>query len=204
MFALLGFSVSISAQDLNSVFLTIPDEILLGLTVEDKNKLISQPNGTDTITVENALGGNIKRLDISRDYISLETSKIGNLQIKVLPLVNNSKIICVIKTVCGKACDSNVRFYTTDWTLVSQAGLSPEKDLSWFLKSDIDKNIEEYKNATVVLDMNPVKFILSPDNLTLTAQSGLKEYLSSEDYKKIKPFLSDQGKVFTWDKISFK
>lgn len=195
---------TLSAQEIGSIVLSMPNNIIFGLEAAQKDKLIADPKDTTQIIVDRGTFSAIKRLKISSDFISLQTSAMGTTQIKLLPLINESKIICVVKTVCGKACDSQIEFYTTKWVPIPQKELFPETDKDWFIKPDTDKNTQCFKNAYAALDMNPMKFILSPDNTSLSVEYTIKDYLSDEDYKKIEPYLIEGNKIFEWNKTSYK
>ncbi len=197
-------TLSISAQEIGGVFLSMPESIIFGLETAQKDLLTSNPKDSTRIIIDRGTLGTVKRLSISIDFISLQTSKAGTTQIKLLPLINDSKIICVVKTVCGKICDSQIEFYTTKWLPISQADLFPKKNKDWFIKVDADRNSQEFKNAYAALDMNPMKMSLSGTDTSITLTYDLKNYLSEDDYKKIQPFLIDEPKVFTWDKTSYK
>lgn len=195
---------TVSAQDLQDVFLSMPNHIVLGLEAAQKDKLIANTQDTAQISVERETIGSVKRLAISPDYICLQTSDAGTTQIKLLPLINESKIICVVKTVCGgKVCDSQIQFYTTKWTPISQE-LFPKIDKDWFIKADADKESQEFKNAYASLDMNPMRISLSPDSPDIEVFYEIKGYLPEEDYKNIQPFLIEGAKVLRWDKASYK
>lgn len=195
--------VGLTAQGIKNVINTIPDDVVFGLSAEQKAQLAAEPYD-DTITVDNALNGEIKRLNISKDYINLQTSDVGTTQIKILPLVNDSQILCVIKTVCSNACDSRIQFYTMDWKLLPGQDMFPQRTFEWFIKADADRQSEEYKDALKAVDMNPVMFALSPTDYSLQADSEIGNYLSAEDYTSLECFLSEKPKIFVWDKISFK
>ncbi len=197
-------TLSISAQEIGGVVLSIPENIIFGLETAQKDLLTSNPKDTTRITIDRGTLGVVKRLSISTDFISLQTSEAGTTQIKLLPLINDSKIICVVKTACGKICDSQIEFYTTKWLPISQADLFPKKNKDWFIKVDADRNSQEFKNAYAALDMNPMKMSLSGTDTSITLTYDIKKYLSEDDYKKIQPFLIVEPKVFTWDKISYK
>lgn len=194
---------TINAQELESIILSVPNDIVLGLDATQKDKLVANMKDTAQIMVERETVGAVKRLAISPDYISLATSEAGTTQIKLLPLINDTKIICVVKTVCGKACDSQIQFYTTKWVPIAQ-GLFPKKTKEWFIKPDADRDSQDFKNAYAALDMTPVKITLSPDGTSLEASYDIKNYLPEDDYKKIQPFLIEGAKTFEWDKISYK
>lgn len=195
---------TLTAQEIGSIVLTMPENIILGLEATQKDQLIANPEDTAKVVVDKGTYSKVTRLAISSDFISLKTSEAGTTQIKLLPLINDSKIICVVKTVCGRICDSRIEFYTTKWVPISQTELFPQKNKDWFIKTDIDKNSQDFKNAYSALDMNPMKYILSPENTSLTVEYDIKNYLSEDDYKKIQPFLIEEPRVFNWDKISYK
>jgi Protein of unknown function (DUF3256). len=198
--------LSASAQDIGSVLLPMPESVVHGLEASQKDLLIADVNDTTQVTVDKNTYGRVKRLASSSDFISLQTSDAGITQIKLLPLINDSKIICVVKTVCGPSdvCDSQIQFYTTKWMPISQADLFPTKDKEWFIKEDVDRNSQDFKNAYAALDMTPMHFMLSAADTSLTVEYGIKKYLSEEDYKKMQPYLQEESKVFEWDKISYK
>lgn len=190
------------AQDISSIFSNMPNDVMFELNADNKSKLTSKIADTTKVSIETPLG-TIERIAANESYMALKTSKDGTLQIKLLPLINNSKIICVVKTVCGKACDSNIRFFTTDWTSLP-GSLFPQKTGDWFLCETADKESEAFKNATAGLDMNPIKLTLSENDNTIVAEYEIESYLSKEDFEKIKPFISSSSKSFNWDKTSFK
>lgn len=199
---LLSF-VYASSQDIKSVFSNVPDNIILGLETSEKDLLVANTKDTTEMIVTKETGGSIKRLAISDDYISLQTSDIGTTQIKLLPLINDSKIICVVKTVCGKSCDSQINFYTTKWIPIEQ-NLFPQKDKNWFIKADFDRESQDFKNAYAALDMNPMRMELSAESPSITVFYDIEKYLSEEDAKIIQPFLIKEPKIFEWDKVSYK
>ncbi len=195
----------VSAQDIKSVFLNIPDKMLFGVDNEGKNALVANPSDTVFVEVLSAFNGNVRRTAISDNFIALRTSSAGTLQIKLLPLVNNSKIICVVNTVCGKACDSKIRFFDTDWKpLPGSSALFPSLTTDLFINPDTDRTSQDFVNAFAVLDMTPVKVELDANDMSAKVSLDIGNYLSKEDYDKIKPFLIETPRVYNWDMASFK
>lgn len=190
-------------QDLSSVVKNMPDDLILKLDANQKDKLFETVSDTARVMIVNQLGGEVERVAISDDYLSLRTSDVGLLQIKLLPLINNSYIIGVIKTVCAGACDSSIGFYTTSWEPLSQVDLFPEKDKDWFLKTDVDRNSDIFINASAALDMTPIKYLFSPDNTDVQAVYEIKGYLSTPDYELIKPFVEQEDIIFKWNKTAY-
>ncbi len=195
--------ITVNAQNIRDMILTIPDDVVVGLTTEQKTQLCADP-ATDSVAVENVLNGQIVRLAISNDYVILQTSDVGTTQIKILPLVNDTKILAVVKTVCSDACDSRIQFYTLDWRLLPEQSLLPKRTFDWFIKPDVDRQSADFKEAVKGVDMNPILLNFSPTDYSLTADSEIGNYISSEDYTGLESFLTGKPKVFVWNKISFK
>ncbi|GAB6009138.1 DUF3256 family protein [Dysgonomonas reticulitermitis] len=200
---LLTITTTISGQDIKNIILSMPESIIYGLEASEKNLLAAGLEDTAKLTVNRGRLGEITRLSVSPDFVSFKTSDAGTVEIKLLPLINDSQIICVIRTVCADACDSQLQFYTTKWIPINQGDLFPKKDKNWFIRSDIDKDSEEFRNAYAALDMTPIKMKLSPTDLSLMVYYDIKEYLNGEDYKKIEPFLIENPKILYWDKSSY-
>ncbi|MDR1091536.1 MAG: DUF3256 family protein, partial [Prevotella sp.] len=186
---LLTITTNIAGQDLKNIIQSMPESIIYGLEASEKNLLAAGLEDTARLTVDRGRFGKITRLSVSADFASFKTSDAGTVEIKLLSLINDSRIICVIKTVCAGACDSRLQFYTTKWIPINRGDLFPEKDKDWFIRPDIDKDSQEFKNAYAALDMNPIRMKLSPTDTSLMVYYDIKEYLSEEDYKKIEPFL---------------
>lgn len=204
LFFLVFALLHIEAQDnITTVFLSTPDAVLTGFDSEMKDKLLAKPDDTTKVTVSTPLYDEVKRLSITEDYIYLRTSPVATIQIKLLPLINESKIVCVIHTIEGKAADSKISFYTPKWIPIGQE-LFPKNTYKWFIKEDIDRDSQEFKNAVTVLDMNPMKYTISPTDNSISVDYEIEGYLSEDDYKKLEPFLTKQPKIFKWDKISYK
>lgn len=202
--SLLAMTLGLQAQNIAPLVIAMPDDMLVGITLDQRKSLISLESDTAQVAVVNVMGDTVKRLGFSEDFISLQTSNPGTLQVKLLPLVNNTQILGLITTVCGPACDSKIDFYTTDWKPLAQSDLFPQISKDDFLKNDIDRTSEAFQNAYATLDMTPVKLNFSATDKNITAVYDIKNYLSKQDYDQILPFLKETPVVYTWDKFAYK
>lgn len=202
--SLLAITVMAKAQNISPLVIAMPDDMLVGITLDQRKLLITPESDTAQVAIVNAMGDTVTRLGFSEDFICLQTSKSGALQVKLLPLVNNTQILGLITSVCGPACDSKIEFYTTDWKPLSQSDLFPRINKDDFFKDDIDRNSEVFLNAYAALDMTPVKLRFSATGKNITAVYDIKSYLSKEAYDQIKPFLKDAPLIYTWDKFVYK
>lgn len=199
------FALGLFAQDsINAVILSMPNKIIDGLEAAQKDLLVSNPEDTAVVTISTNIYPEMKRTSISDNYVRIQTSEVGDVQIKLLPLINDSRIICVVTSVCGQICDSEIAFYTTDWKPIETSTLFPDIKIKSFIKPDADINSDAYKNAISVLDINPVKITLSANDDNLTLEYDIKRYLAESDYVKLESFLIKEPVYLYWDKVSFK
>lgn len=198
-------SFSLSAQELSTLILSMPNNVIMGIEADQKI-MLTDNNVLDTtlVKIQTPIYESIVRTAYTPDYIALKTSEAGTTQIKLLPLINDSKILCVIKTVSGKISDSSISFYTTNWQPIRPESIFPVKSIDWFLKPDIDKTSDEYKNVTAVIDMLPVVLSFNEKDDSITATFDIKGYLSEEDYKNLQPYLSESPKKLEWNKTTYK
>lgn len=196
-FALLS-STLIYGQKINEVFNAMPENMLPGFSAANKTMLLVD---TASSVIPYPLG-TIELTGYSDDFLSIKTSSVGTMQIKLLPLINNSKIICVIKTVCGNFCDSDIQFYDTNWQLLDKNPLMPALSAALFLDNSAE-NMFDFKEAVAKADMTPISMRLEPDNKNLTLSYQILDYLSKEDAQAIEPFIR-QKRLLTWNKSRFE
>ena len=192
------------AQDMAPLFAAMPDALIPQLEDAWRKDLIELYNSGKEAKLKNTMNGFSTLKKLTNDYLFLQVSDISTIELKLFPLVNNTKIIGMITTVNGPVPDSRITFYTTDWELLNTADLFTPSQEDWFIKEDINKNEDTYKIIRSFLDMDLIQYSFSPDNLTLTATYTTPLYLSKEDQKKVQPYLTEIPKVYTWQKFHFK
>ena len=187
------------AQKIDDVFKTMPDSLLPGLSEDNKIMML-----VDTAKTIIPFGmGNFEKLSHSDSFLNIQTSRVGTTQIKLLPLINNSKIVCVIKTVCSDICDSQISFYTTDWKELQKNSLLPGVSIESFFDSS-KKGSDSYKFALSLPDISPVKAWFENGGDDLMFGLDLSSYLPREDKDQMKPFLKTDKVVLKWNKTRFQ
>ncbi|MCC8143380.1 MAG: DUF3256 family protein [Tannerellaceae bacterium] len=200
-------SITISAawaQDMASFFIAMPDRQLPFLESTWRKDLVELYNTGKEARLQNTMEGYSTLKQLTGDYLLLQTSERSTLEMKLLPLVNNSQIICVVSTVEGPVADSQVSFYTTTWQPLPVNELFRPEPVSWFLREEADTGSDRYKDAVSRLDMELVKYTLSPDDITLTAMYTTPLYLSREDRELVKPYVKEEPKVYRWERSQFR
>lgn len=198
-FLFLFVSASVFSQKIDDVFKTMPNNIFPGLSDGNRTMLLVD-TGKTVITYPL---GNIEKLAHSVDFLKIKTSDAGTTQIKLLPLINNTQIICLITTVCAKACDSNIRFYSTDWEELDANPLLPEISPETFF-DESKNNSENYKFALSLPDIYPISAEFENGSNTLTLKLDVEKYLSNQQLAEIKPFMKSDTVKLTWNNTSFR
>jgi hypothetical protein len=196
--------ISASAQDMKSVFIAMPDSITPLLTKVNKEDFVDFLDSNMKAEVKNRFDGTAEMKVLTEDYTLVQTSEIGTLEMKLLPVNDSTKVICMVKTVCASACDSDVRFYTSDWSKELDAASllqRPSADV-FFLPNDTlsEEGVLIRKKA----DMHLMKVSLSKDVPTLTFIYTTPDYLNQEDKEKLLPHLRKEPVVLEWKDGQFR
>ena len=198
------WGMSASAQDMKSVFIAMPDSITPLLTKVNKEDCVDFLDSNMKAEVKNRFDGTAEMRVLTEDYTLVQTSEIGTLEMKLLPVNDSTKVVCMVKTVCGSACDSDVRFYASDWSKELDAASflqRPSADV-FFLPNDTlsEEGILIRKKA----DMHLMKASLSKDEPTLTFIYTTPDYLNQEDQEKLLPHLRKEPVVLEWKDGKFR
>lgn len=193
----------VKAQDVATLFANMPDEYIPHLESAWRKDLIDLYNTGKPATLQNTMNGNSSLLNLTENYLILQSTERSTVEIKLLPLINNTNIVCMVTTINAPVADSRIAFFTTEWQLLKSDDLFTPVKSDWFIKDDSDKSSDSFKDAVSRLDMELIKYNLSPENLTLTATYMTPSYLNSEDRQKLTPFLKETPKLFTWDNSRF-
>ncbi|GHU56936.1 hypothetical protein FACS189411_08950 [Bacteroidia bacterium] len=197
-------ALGVQAQEMKTLFTNMPDSLIPQLESAWRKDLIDLYNTGKEARLQNTMNGFAKLLKLTSDYVLLQPTERTTVELKSLPLVNNTYIICMITTIDGPVADSRVAFYTTDWKSLESENLLTPVTGSWFVKDGADKNSDAYQDALARLDMDLIKYQLSPDNQNLTATYTTPQYLSENERSKVLPFLKDNPRIYTWEKSYFK
>ncbi|HUI32967.1 MAG: DUF3256 family protein [Dysgonamonadaceae bacterium] len=186
-------------QTIDTVFKTMPDEFLPAFSEANKTMLLMD---TSLSVIPYPLG-KIERLEYTDTFLSLKTSDVGTLQMKLLPLVNNTQIISVVKTICSKkVCDSEIRFFSDKWEEIDKNRLMPDIQPEIFF--DASKlNTLDFKVAASHINIYPLHFQFNKENDDLSIKFDFTGFLSSEDLKKIEPFVEKENLILSWNKSMF-
>ncbi len=198
LFFLISISLLSSGQTMNDLFKSMPSEYLPAFSEANKTMLLVD----SSLSVIPYALGEIVRLDYTDTFLSLKTSEVGTMQIKILPLVNKTKIIALIKTVCSTVCNSNIQFFTSEWEEVEKSSLLPEIPYYTFFDST-KLETPEFKWAISKIDMYPLQFQFKDGGSDLQVKLDINNHLSAQDSITIKPYLIKETIDLSWNKSTF-
>ncbi|WP_455627716.1 DUF3256 family protein [Parabacteroides chinchillae] len=194
----------VKAQNIDALFVSMPDQNIPQLDDAWRKDLVELYNSGKEAKLKNTMNGYSSLLKLTDNYLLLQATERSTVEMKLLPLVNMTNIICMVTTVNGPVADSKVEFFTTDWKPLDTADLLTPVSPDWFIRDNADKNSDAFRTAISLLDMHLIKYALAPDDLTLTATYTTPLYLNKDDREKVLPFLKESPKVYTWDKSHFE
>lgn len=196
--------MSVVAQNMKTVFVAMPDSVTPLLTKVNREDCIDFLDSNMKAVVKNRFGNVAEMKVLTDDYVLMQTSEVGTLEMKLLPLADSTKVICMVKTVNVPVADSSVRFYTSDWSQqldVKEFLQLPSMD-AFFLPNDSlkDEAILTRKKA----DMHLMKAQLSKEDTFLTFTYTTPDYLNEEDREKLLPHLRKEPIVLRWSEGKFR
>jgi hypothetical protein len=203
---LLG-TICCSAQTAKDLFRAMPDSILPLLSANNRADCTDFMESKMKAEVVNKFKEKSLMTDMTADYIALNLSESSTWQMKVLPMTDGSKIVCVINTTMGPTADSDIDFYTDKWMLLDRKDFIKLPAIDDFFKAptttdENDSTYIKYRQIRPQADMLLMKAILGKTDNTLTFTFTTPDYLSKEAAKDIKPFVRETIK-YTWDNHSF-
>jgi len=193
----------VQAQTAGELFVKLPESAFLTLTVSERVDLIDMYKAGKKAIVKNRLDDSCSILRLTDDYLQIQTGE-NTMELFLLPMINDSKIVGMIQTACAPACDSYLEFYTTEWKKLAASFFITFADTYDFLKEGIRPEEDHVKNALIPLDISLMKLHYEPDKQELQQYYTTPDYLSETDRAKVKPYLIETPKQFKWNLTRFE
>lgn len=186
------------AQNVASFFVSMPDEYIPQLEEAWRKDLVDLFQSGKAAILDNTMGGKSTLKKMTDDYLLLQYTERSTLEIKLLPLINDTYLACVVTTIKAPVADSRVEFFTLEWKPLSIFDLFTPVRPEWFIKEDVDQNSERFLTAASCLDMHLIQYQLSVDSQTLIAVYTTPDYLSEQERKIVLPILKENPKIYQW------
>jgi hypothetical protein len=184
----------LQAQTAREAFTSMPESMLADLSLYSRRDLVDLYNAGQPAVVLNSFNDSVSLENLTPDHLLL---KAGNslIQIAVLPMINESKLYCLIYTVCSPVCDSRMEFYSVAWNPLNSGAFISPADKSDFVDGNRD---------FPVLDISLMQLDYDPQTLTLRQTFNTPQYLSLENQDMLRPFIKETAKEYIWNGIRFE
>lgn len=194
----------VNAQQAKQYFVSMPDTILPLLTEINRADCIDFLESNMRAIVTNRLDGKSEMTKQTDNYIEIKLSEQSSWQMKVLALNDSTQVLCTVFTACAPACDSHIKFYTTQWESLSLADyIQTMPTLSDYLPqlNESDYDIQTL-NAVKQADLLLIKMQLSADDNTLVCSFDTPQYMEKSAAQKLTPLLQ-KPIVYNWNSGKF-
>lgn len=198
LFLVWGCTLSVAAQDMKKVFIAMPDSLTPLLTKVNKEDCIDFLASNMKAEIKNRFDKSSEMKVLTEDYLQMQMTENSTLEMKLFPVNDSVKIVCMVKTVCSSACDSEIRFYDTSWKkeFPKNDYLQLPAPQTFYLPIDtVSSEVELIKRKA---DMHVMKAVLSKDDSSLSFIYTTPDYLNQEDREKLSPYLRKGAVVYRW------
>lgn len=200
LFGLFG----LRAQTIEEAFVNLPNQYFPLLDKDARAELMARYNVSNTDSIVNNFGGvsKISVMDKENEYLKLNLTEKSSFEVKMWTINDSTKVIGFSHTVCAPVCDSHIAFFNTQYKRLDtgiQPDIFPEIGISDFLNKE--KIVADGKTTEEIIEkydilFGTISFMQNEDNVLL--KSNTKEYLPSEIYTEIEPYLSGDKIEYKW------
>lgn len=191
------------AQTMTDVFSKIPGRQMALVDSVKRLDLMDLYKAGKHAEVKNNLGDICLLKSFSEDYLLLQIGS-GTVEVILLPMINDSKVVCLVQTVCAPVCDSRIEFYTTEWKQLETDVFITPVPATWFFKDSVQASDLYFRDIQTILDMNLMQFNFDKETLTLKQTYLTPQYLDANSRKKVEAYLKSEPKVFHWKQTRFE
>lgn len=193
---LLG-SQCIMSQTIEKWYINMPDVLNPTLTKQNRLELLEYHKAKQSDSITNRFGHQsyLLSLDTLNRRIVVKNTPESTFEMKILTLEDNTPAIGIIRTVCAPVCQSSVEFYDTAWNVIPVRFTMP-KALEWLDVKSIPVDKIDLVWAKNLMGIGFISLGFSEKDQLLSAKNNTLDFLSDEDRKVIKPYVSDKAILF--------
>ena len=184
-------------QAAKDCFKAMPDSLLPLLTEVNRADFIDFLESGMRAEVTNRFGRKSEMTTMSADYIRIQLTERGTWQMKLLPLNDSVKVVCVVSTAYGPVADSYVYFYTPSWQELDGASFLQLPSKEDFLAIRDSQEDNRIRPALARIDMTLLSAELSAQSDTLTMTFHTPRLLDKETAEVVRPFIRPVRK-YVW------
>jgi hypothetical protein len=199
---LLSGITTVEAQPISQYFAKMPDELLPNISVNTRKDLVDFYQNGMAAVMPSAFGGKVTLTELSEDYLLLKTSENADLQLKMLPLGDTTRIIVLIQTVAAPLRVSQARFFSTTWKPLTDFAF-PSLTYLDFLDVEKGKVLGLADRFREISIRNFVAYTFEKSGFNMLAHTSIRQDIRPEILNDFAPILRD-SLTFVWENGSFK
>lgn len=156
--------MSAEAQTMKDMVLSMPDSVMPLLTKDNRADFIDFLANRMRAKVKNVFNEYAYMDTLTADYTFIRPTQSSDVAIKLLPLTDSTKVICMVHTYRADGTESVLRFFDTKWRPLDVAGFVTVPSLVDFVKTRDADSLQLVKDK-----FYPVMIVghLSPENTDL-------------------------------------
>lgn len=202
-FIVLTFIVSVQAQTASEVFTKMPISLMLSLSNSSRLDLLDMQKAGKAAIIKNEFGDSCSIEQLADDYLQLK-SGTSSTEIILLPMINDSKVVCLIQTECAPICDSRIEFYSTSWKQLDAKAFINPVNKEWFIKENVNLDDTTIYDNYIALSIPLMQFHYDKEKKVLTQTYTTLSYLNVEDREKMDAYLKSEPKTYQWTLTRFE
>jgi hypothetical protein len=198
--------LQVSAQDAKTLFLSAPDSLTPLLTADNKADFIDFLKSKMKAEVKNVFQKKSEMTDLTNDYISIRMSEESEWKMKVLPVNDSTKVICLITTVSGPVADSHIRFFNSKWKEIPAEQFIKLPSMDNFFTAPTTTNdsiLNKYQEARLLADILFYSANFSKDDYSLTVTFTTPDFADKDSADKIRLF-ARKNIIYRWNKGKYE
>ncbi|MGN0213657.1 MAG: DUF3256 family protein [Muribaculaceae bacterium] len=180
------------AKTIRDLFKEEPDNILMILPTRTRLDMLDYFDSGQKVVTRNRISSDTpssQLIDVTNDFIAIKLTESSEVAIKLFETASGKDtVLAVVRTALLPARDSRIAFYNTHWEQIIDKKFFTEPTLNDFIINKSDKNALATINEVVKFPIISYE-IPTDDSFTLIAHLNLEQFLSAEDWEKVKPLL---------------
>ena len=194
-------SISLQAQNMKELFVAMPDTLVPLLTKVNREDFGDFLASKMKAEVRNRFGKTSEMTELTDDYLYLKMTSVSSMEMKLLPLKDSLKVICVVQTYQAPV---KVRFYDTDWKPLEASRFIDLPADSLFFRTPANKvQADSLQNLRTHTDISLQEARLSADNRTLLFRYTTPDYLDKATSANLQAYLIRKPLRYVWENGRF-
>jgi hypothetical protein len=183
-------ALPISAQNIEQVFINLPEQYLQVLSKEKRSALLFYHSIGRADSIENNLKGISRLAVLDTDYLKVNLTEKSVFELKIWRLSDTTEIIGFSHTVCAPVCDSQVAFFDKNFRRLDTDGnqMFPDIAVQDFLNAATAAG-ETVENIVRKHDALFATISFSPKSSSIVLKSNAKDFLPKEIYADLEQYL---------------